>query len=335
MKQKKSMDVYKHGEAIKRRDKMKKIILFSLIFLFSVSLFGCTGNGHEANPEKEGQSQEIPQQTDESEQETVASLVEDFGQKLKNVYLTAPKEIVQKDVEENYGLYISPELLQKWLNDPFTVPGRHTSSPWPDHIEIFSLEKLSDNEYKVKGKIIEITSVEMVNGGAAAERPITLLVEKVETLWLITDVELGDYEKSHIEVYRNPQYGFNFTLPNTWKGYSIITDNWKGSSFEETEDDKKVETGPMILIRHPQWTTQDQRQDIPIMIFTIFQWNALQQGEFHIGAAPVNPSELGRNSKYVFALPARYNFAFPNGYEEVEEILKTNPLEADENFTVS
>ena len=62
------------------------------------------------------------------------------------------------------------------------------------------------------------------------------------------------------------------------------------------------------------------------MIFTISQWNALQQDKFHIGAAPIGPSELGRNSRYVFALPARYNFAFPTGYQEVEKILKSNPL---------
>ena len=58
----------------------------------------------------------------------------------------------------------------------------------------------------------------------------------------------------------------------------------------------------------------------------------MENGEFHIGAAPVGPRELNRNSKYVFALPARYNFAFPEGYEEVEAILETNPLEANENY---
>ncbi|MDP1086626.1 hypothetical protein Q6245_30140, partial [Klebsiella pneumoniae] len=68
---------------------------------------------------------------------------------------------------------------------------------------------------------------------------------------------------------------------------------------------------PMISIRHPDWTSQNPRQDIPIMIFTLAQWNMLQQDEFHIGAAPINPSELGRNTSYVFARPARYNYAFP------------------------
>lgn len=63
------------------------------------------------------------------------------------------------------------------------------------------------------------------------------------------------------------------------------------------------------------------------MIFTTDQWNLLQQEKFHIGAAPVGPSELGHNSSYVFALPARYNYAFPTGYEEVEKILENHPLQ--------
>jgi hypothetical protein len=136
---------------------------------------------------------------------------------------------------------------------------------------------------------------------------------------------VGDFGRKLQMVYKNTQYGFEFSLPDSWKGYTIVTDKWEGSA---TGDARTVETGPMLLIRHPQWTTQHQRQDIPIMIFTQTQWNSLQQEKFHIGAAPVGPSELGRNRGYVFALPARYNYAFPTGYEEVEEILKSKPLKS-------
>jgi hypothetical protein len=52
----------------------------------------------------------------------------------------------------------------------------------------------------------------------------------------------------------------------------------------------------------------------------------MQSGEWHIGAAPISPLELGHNSRYVFALPARYNYAFPEGWEEVEQILQGQPL---------
>ncbi|MEW6233100.1 MAG: hypothetical protein AB1566_12410 [Chloroflexota bacterium] len=126
--------------------------------------------------------------------------------------------------------------------------------------------------------------------------------------------------------YRNTQYGFSFSLPGSWKGYSIITDKWEGYTLGGPKGVVVVEQGPMISIRHPQWTSENPRQDIPIMVFTVAQWNALQQGKFYVSAAPINPGELGRNSRYVFALPARYNYAFPTGWEEVEKILESNPL---------
>jgi hypothetical protein len=128
-------------------------------------------------------------------------------------------------------------------------------------------------------------------------------------------------------VYKNAQYGFLFPLPESWKGYTIVTDKWEGLTQGDSQGEKTVATGPIIYIRHPQWTSQNPRQDIPIMIFTLTQWNSLQHGEFHIGAAPVEPTELSRNSKYVFALPARYNYAVLSGYEEVGKILAGNPLQ--------
>lgn len=129
--------------------------------------------------------------------------------------------------------------------------------------------------------------------------------------------------------YKDTKYGFSFSLPQSWKGYSIINDKWEGSA---TGSSQISETGLLLAIRHPQWTSGNQRQDIPIMIFTKSQWDLLQQDKFHIGAAPIGPRELGRNSKYVFALPARYNFAFPTGYEEVEEILEGSSLQTNDNF---
>lgn len=133
----------------------------------------------------------------------------------------------------------------------------------------------------------------------------------------------GNQESTSI-LYKNNQFGFSFKLPSSWKGYSIVTGNWEGN---DTASGKINETGTMISIRHPKWSSEKKRQDIPIMIFTTEQWNLLQQDKFHIGAAPVGPSELGQNSSYVFALPARYNYAFPTGYEEVEKILANHPLQ--------
>lgn len=301
---------------------MKKILLFALILFLSVSLFGCINGGKEVTP-KEEITKEKGQQSEIAIGE-ITDLVKKFGSKLQNVSLLAPSDLVKKSMEENYSNLVLPALLEKWIADPLNAPGRLLSSPWPDRIEIHNMEKLSENTYEVKGEIIETTSVEKEKGGIAAKRPIILKVEKVEKDWFISAVTLGDYEETNAIVYRNTQYDFSFSLPESWQGYSIINDKWEGVALGGSQI---LERGPIISIRHPRWTSEkNQRQDIPIMIFTLSQWNSLQEEKFHIGAAPIGPSELGRNTQYVFALPARYNYAFPEGYEEVEKILEGNPL---------
>jgi hypothetical protein len=129
-------------------------------------------------------------------------------------------------------------------------------------------------------------------------------------------------------VYVNKQYGFRFYLPKSWKGYSILVDQWKGSQVgnERADAPAQPESGPKISIRHPLWSSNDPRQDIPIMIFTPAQWKLIQNEKLSVSAAPIGPSELGHNAKYVFALPARYNFAFPTGYAEAEKIIASHPL---------
>ena len=126
--------------------------------------------------------------------------------------------------------------------------------------------------------------------------------------------------------YTNNQYGFSFSLPVSWKGYSIVNENWEGNMIN-VQNGQSIK-GPEILIRHPLWTSAIPRQDIPIMIFTLSQWDLVQQEKLSLGAAPIPPSELGSNTNYIFALPARYNFAFPVGFEEVQTIMDSKPLSA-------
>ena len=293
---------------------MKKVLLILLIMAFSISLLGCSGKGIQvAN-------------SDEEDKKAVVSLVEEFGHKLQQVSLLASNADLQKSMNENYGGYVTPELLEKFLSDPGNAPGRLTSSPWPDRIEIASAEKTSEGLYKVEGTIVEITSSEQGTGNSAAKRPVTLEVKKAEGKWLISSVVMGDYEMGGTILYRNSDYGFAFILPESWKGYLIISERWEGVYLEGSTSGQVTETGPELLIRHPQWVLVSPRQDIPIMVFTLGQWELVQQEKMSVGAAPVPPSELGRNSTYVFALPARYNYAFPAGFEEVEQILEENPL---------
>lgn len=132
--------------------------------------------------------------SDEAEKNEVIKFVQSFGGQLKMVSLLAPEDILKENMNEYYGSYVSAELIEKWLKDPVTAPGRLTSSPWPGRIDVLSVEKTAENEYVVNGNIVEFTSVEMEEGGIAAKREITLNIKKIDDKWLIVDTELGDYE---------------------------------------------------------------------------------------------------------------------------------------------
>jgi hypothetical protein len=127
-------------------------------------------------------------------------------------------------------------------------------------------------------------------------------------------------------VYRNDQYRFTFKLPDSWKGYSVLAQTWSGYASSISNGQAIIERGPQIILRNPNWTIEKMRQDIPIMVFTLRQWSALKGQKFYVSAAPIAPSELGRNSQYLFALPPRYNYIFPTGWQEVEKILEGKPL---------
>jgi len=124
--------------------------------------------------------------------------------------------------------------------------------------------------------------------------------------------------------YENREYGFRVSLPGSWRGYTVVTEEWEAYPVGDTVGDSL--TGPLLRIRHPEWTAENPRQDIPIMIFTMAQWEALEADQYHIGAAPIGPRELARSQDYVLALPARYNFAFLTGYEEVETIVNNDSI---------
>jgi hypothetical protein len=136
--------------------------------------------------------------------------------------------------------------------------------------------------------------------------------------------------KTKSVVYTNKKYRFRFSLPASWRGYSISISEWQGGdgrTYQRGETMPPPEKGPLIVIRHPLWMESNPRQDIPIMIFTKTQWKLVEANTLIISATPFGPNELGRSSKYVFALPPRYNYALPTGFEEVNEIIGRKSLQ--------
>jgi hypothetical protein len=123
-------------------------------------------------------------------------------------------------------------------------------------------------------------------------------------------------------VYTNTKYGFRFSLPNGWKGYSIITEQWEATDAQKGV----VERGGIVCIRHPDWTKENPRQDIPIMVFTLTQWDSAEKSNLYVSESAMSFHELGRNRKYAFAVSNRYNEVDVPGREEVDKILQHEPL---------
>lgn len=130
------------------------------------------------------------------QEKAVGRVVDQFGKQLKDVSLLAPREDVADAMEANYGSYVVPELLAEWENDPTNAPGRLTSSPWPDRIEITEIQKESDTRYRVEGDIVEVTN----EGGGIGEgvsetarRPVMLSVERRGGDWMIVSMTIGAY----------------------------------------------------------------------------------------------------------------------------------------------
>jgi hypothetical protein len=130
----------------------------------------------------------------------------------------------------------------------------------------------------------------------------------------------GKNDSAKQVVYRDTKYGFSFVLPRSWKGYKVLWETWEGTFF----DSSRTMQGPMIIFRNSRWRTDKPTEDIPVMIYTITQWDASPI----VSSAPVGPGELGRNRKYVFALPARWAYDGLDGWEEAFAITGHHPLHA-------
>jgi hypothetical protein len=125
--------------------------------------------------------------------------------------------------------------------------------------------------------------------------------------------------------YHDAQYDFTFFLPARWQGHSVLIQKWEGVSCLPAKDTTAVTAhGPIIVLRHPQWKADDPSQDIPIMVFTRSQWDALHSGEWFPYAGGVI-GEMWQTRKHVFAIYSRYNADDSvKGWNEADRILGGN-----------
>lgn len=127
--------------------------------------------------------------------------------------------------------------------------------------------------------------------------------------------------------YHNAQYGLTFFLPSNWQGYSVLTQQWNSERYSPAADKTVVaDHGPMITLRHPQWEASALYQDIPILVFTRSQWDALHQGKIwpSLYAGGVM-DEMWHNRRFVFGISSRYNANDSvKDWKEVADVVERN-----------
>jgi hypothetical protein len=177
---------------------MKRII-FAITWLAIVSLVACSIQVSTVNQTTAGNTDtdspvaptlpittSIPGTTnDAAEEAEIRELVENFGARLQIVSLLAPD--AAQELKKQYSEFVSPALLEVWVDDVSKAPGRMVSSPWPDRIEITALSSEGFERYEITGFIVEVTSTEVGTGEAAAKIPIRMVVQREQGAWLITE----------------------------------------------------------------------------------------------------------------------------------------------------
>jgi hypothetical protein len=176
---------------------MKPLLMSTLLVI--VLLVACTTQpGTPAQPmasNTDPASQAVPtawmttpvQETERGAAEAaeIRDLVENFGKRLQSVSLLAPD--AAQEMQKQYSEFVSPPLLETWMNDVSKAPGRMVSSPWPDRIEVTNLTKAGPDRYEVNGLVVEITSTEVGSSEAAARIPVRIVVLREQGRWLITE----------------------------------------------------------------------------------------------------------------------------------------------------
>lgn len=251
-----------------------------------------------------------------NERKEVQNLVETFGKRLQNVSLLASQDALRRSLEDNYGhLVSSPQvMIAQWvaeaLDDPTKVPGRLTSSPWPDRIEILSVNKISEYVYEVKGEVIEITSKETTSD--PTKRSITILVEKRRDLgnrFVISGVTLGSYENAQTTS------GFNndkiekaitdYLLTERHFSWKNRTDSFNFCAVENLDPEKEL---------------------FPLYVWAYCGEYIVEDGELKTVSGSSGPVKIDYPNELSFYDPRNFSYESPgDGSQYIEDIRKIFP----------
>jgi len=158
-------------------------------FLLAAAIAACGGTETSDRPDVDAATA-----TDCSDP-ALRETVEGFGRALQQVSLLAPDRLLEASLREHYAAFVTPALLQQWTSDPALAPGRLTSSPWPDRIEIESITRDAE-KCVVRGFVVYATSADsamnMDGAGSDALREDVALRLVHDDRWRISAFQRED-----------------------------------------------------------------------------------------------------------------------------------------------
>lgn len=159
----------------------------------AVLIAGCSSPNSPSQPSPASNASSAPRVAADA-RAAAREVVLRFGRQMQKISVLAPADAVRPELSKVYGTLLSPELLATWRAHPEQVIGREGSSPWPQKIEIDSIDCAGPDTCRVTGKVDYITSNEVEHGGVFMRRGIKLALAHDDHGWRITSVHLAPAE---------------------------------------------------------------------------------------------------------------------------------------------
>ncbi len=119
----------------------------------------------------------------------VRSVVYGLGDVIVNVSLATTTAAIAASMDENYALYVRPDLLETWKADPSKAPTRPITGPRPDSIKIDTVVKNEDGTFTITGAIY-IRAVDHASSTVASNTPVRFTLSQGPDGWQITGYEV-------------------------------------------------------------------------------------------------------------------------------------------------
>src|SRR5581483_713289 len=323
------------SKTIKVEAVMKIKFILCLELVLCVGLFGCATNDEQSR-------QYISRSANPSELPEILWYEKPSPETLKNIKI-ARISLTKDELNKLAALPKDPTNRASWPveEDPDTM----RDGPWKTDIYIFDT---SDTNHCVRIELIDHVSggvkhtwlnnkilfVE-VWWGHIGFTDFILNTETLKFLYMedgfdtvASDDNLQTTNDSLTDLpirYHNAKYDLTFYLPESWKGYSVLTEPFDVTLYSTNyQNEIGTEHLQKITLRNPKWTESDPYKDILILVYTHKQWDEENQERLNSHAGGFI-EELWHNDKYIFGMPNRwYSDDFEKGLEETETVLQRN-----------